>query len=240
MGQFIDEVSKINRSQNRADSVMQRKNNLKNEIYKFFNRAFKHSDDIDFTYEYYLDDSVKSDIMCGKTKSALSIYDACYGLTMEFCNTTYFSQLDKIYKLFKKRQDISIKNAEKIELFPLDIILDYRGRLQISKTFENHVKKNACYREEKIGDKTIKYYKILDNDECEYDFKVFFYENGLIDNITTYAELRKSNVLDGVKMPSSAFSKVIVALMISALLVYMGANMLFILFLIFLFIIMSV
>lgn len=218
MGQFIDEVSKINRYQSRRESMTEKKNNFKNELYKHFNHAFSKSDDIDKTYMYFMDDKVCYSVTCDNK----NINNASIGLTMEYIDTTYYQQLEKIYKIFKKKRDAKLKFAEEEELTPFYIIFDEKNKMKILETYQYHLEHGILYDKTEDDRNIIKHYKVIGRDGKPYILKIYCHkEYNTINVAQTTHELIKDGQLDGIDIQTSIGTKIFIAILCIPILVYL-------------------
>ena len=216
MGKFIDEVSKINQNNNHKLRISEERQNVKNTLYKRFYREFRNCDNIDDAYNRLVN-------LRTKTQICYSEYDFGNHVTMEFIETTYYKELKKVYKIFQEYLAIEKKTDEKHEVSPLMIIFDEKGKMLLSKTFENHAKNNIPCFIETIGDNNVNHYKILDRDGKIYDFKIYYFKNnGALNVMQTQYELRKDGLLDGIPIKSSLSANILIAIPVILLLAYLG------------------
>ena len=198
MGQFIEEVQKINQNYNHKYKISEERDNVRNTLYKRFYREFKkRGDDYDDTYNY-LANIRKKDEICMKE------YDFGTHVTWEFVDTTYYKQLKKIYKIFKEHERVEKIQEEQGVTNSLEIVFDKNGRMDTKATYERHVKNCKPYDSEIVGDKKVLIYRVLDRNGKPYDFRVFFFKDiDVIDLISTTHKLEPDGMLQGIKLKGS-------------------------------------
>lgn len=216
MGQFINEVQKINQNNNHKFKISEERQNVKNELYKKFCREFKNSDNYDDAYTYLTNWNTKTQICYNE-------YDFGNHVTMEFIDTTYYKQLKKVYKMFKENEKIDKAQTEKHELSKLMIVFDAKNRMKTAETYERHAKNNIPYDIETTENHKINHYKILDTNGNPYDFKIYYFKNSnAMDVFSTSYELRKDGILDNIPTESSGIgTKIFIALVCIPVLIYL-------------------
>lgn len=231
MGKFIDEVAKINQNENHKYKISEERNNVKNALYKYFNREFLKCDDyddVDIKYNYFMQDRTKNQV-------CYHAHDFGTHVTMEFVDTTYYKELDKVYKIFKKRRDIAINTdaVKDCELQTFEIVFDSKKQMMLEKTLKRHAELNApLYEEEKNG-YLIKHYKVLDSNSNPYDLKIYYNKKNdkikedVLNVMLTYRDLNKDKFLDGIPVQTNPIATIIVTLIaIPLALLFVGYKLL--------------
>lgn len=194
MGQFINEVARINQNANHKMKISEERDFVRNALYKRIYREFRECEDIDDTYNYLAN-------LHTKTKICYEEHNFGTHVTMDFIDTTYYRQLKKIYKIFQEHEKTLKIQEEKGELSTLYIVFDEKNRMDTQKTYELHAKKNIPNYVETLTDKVIKHYTILDRNQKPYDFKIYYFKDmDVIDLMTTTNTLMKDGLLDGIKL----------------------------------------
>lgn len=238
MGKFIDEVAKINQDNNHKYKISEERNNAKNALFKRILEEFRNTD------EYYED--VYSKLAKIDTMKKICCHDFDFGMhvTLEFIYTTYQKELEKVYKMFKKEEKSVLamekiceerekqKELERIAPKQFLLVCDAKNRMIFDKTLENHIKNNIAISEEKAEQGIIKHYNVYNDNNSNYDLKIYYNEFGTINYATTYKRMSDDGFLDGVKMQSSPIIAVIIAMFIIPPLLLLGAYKILILLLI--------
>lgn len=229
MGKFIDEVAKVNQNNNYRLKLSEEKENVRNSlyrrIYKEFNKNFNifgSYDNIDIAYRNLMLKD-KKNFICYKE------FDFGNHVSMEFIETTYYKELEKVYKIFKKYQKITneISNIaddveEKRTTKSLMLVIDEKGRMKQKETYDKHVKTHEPFTTDFYGKHKIEHYKIYDRDKKPYDFKVYYNKENKIDIDATTKELKKDGLLDGINIKPIIFPNIIWMLPIIAFGCYIG------------------
>lgn len=219
MGKFIDEVAKINQNNNHKYKISEEKENVKNALFKRFLKEFRNTEE-DFEDVY----SILSQIDTMK-KICFNDFDFGMHVTLEFIYTTYQKELNKVYKMFKQQQKTELEREkvceERLEqkeqerLAPKEflVVCDAKSRMMFDKTLENHIKNNIPIYEEKTEQGIIKHYNVYNDNNQNYDLKIYYNDIGTINYAVTYKKMSDDGFLDGIKTKSSSIIAVIIAIL---------------------------
>lgn len=231
MGKFIDEVAKINQNENHKYKISEERNNVKNALYKYFNREFLKCDDyddVDIKYNYFMQDRTKNQV-------CYHAHDFGTHVTMEFVDTTYYKELDKVYKIFKKRRDIALNTdaIKNCDIQSFEIVFNSKKQMMLEKTLKRHAELNPpLYEEEKNG-YLIKHYTVLDSNSNPYDLKLYYskkndkIKENVLNVMMTYNGLKKDGFLKDIPIQTSHIVSFIVGIIcIPIALLFVGYKLL--------------